>query len=242
LIDGSRPGRIALLLAIATAHFLILAWFLTRPPVELPPPRNVATSIQIAPLPGEAAVPEQSKPVATSPSVVSPFVPVPLDLPSPRPVSSDGPASSTAGPTGGGGCELGAKAGAAIEQNRAAMAELAAFPPGIRTEADAVLLWNQAWLETPSPIASAAGPQVSGALRRRIVAIVAAAPAACREATAVGPSFIPIRESGRTTMLVVGSGAWRWDDLIRTDPDCQRADANPVHQLPAACSIRVISN
>ncbi len=232
LLDDSKPRRIALLLTIAVTHLLTLAWLLTRPPAEQPGPRVVATTIHIGPLPGESAAPEPSEPDPTSATVVSPFAPAPLDLPSPLVAADEGAASASAGAAGGGGCELGAQAAAAIEQDPAAMAELTAFPPGIRTEADAVLLWNQAWLATPASIASPAGPAVAGALRKRIVAVVTAAPPGCREATAIGPSFIPIRESGRTTMLVIGSGAWRWDDLIRTDQNCPASYPGPCPSIP----------
>lgn len=113
------------------------------------------------------------------------------------------------------------------------MAELAALPPGIRTEADAVMIWNGEWRALTVPAAAdAAVPATSAApavseLRRTIEALATAAPPACLAVIVPGPLFIPVREPRRTTTLVIGSGAWRWADLLSPPATCVATSAQP---------------
>ena len=228
LFEISGRRRRTLFALIAAAHLLMFAWLITRPPIEQARRQDIGTLINIGPVPGETPAPEPSKPVETKPEVTDPLVPPLLDLPSPVPAAADAPAAPAVGAAGGGGgCELAVQAGAAIEQDPAAMAELTALPAGMRTEADAVLLWNQKWLDLPAPTQFPVSGQISGALRRTIIKVIVAAPAGCQNAPAIGPAFIPVRETNRTTMLVIGTGAWQWSDLVRTDTSCSPARGAP---------------
>lgn len=151
------------------------------------------------------------------------------------------PAASGSGT--GAGCGMAGVIGQAIAADPAAMAALDALPPGIRTEADAVMLWNGGWIDVggapPSPQSVASsfasqfpplatpGPSRSATmlpsfllsdplapLKQTVVTALAAAPAECRALSVNGPQLIPIAEPSRTTMLVIGSGSWKWTDLI----------------------------
>ena len=107
------------------------------------------------------------------------------------------------------------------------MAELAALPPGVRSGADAVMLWNGKWFDQqiPVPAPTATGAvSINSSLRLAIEKMVIAAPAECRDEAMVGPVFVPIPEGDRTTLLAIGSGAWRWSDLLALSALCPGGD------------------
>lgn len=214
-----RSPRLALLLGIVAVHLLLILWLVSRPPAVRSGPKIGDALILIAPSSGERPASGPPKQVKQS-RTKAPFpIPPPLiEMPSPEPASSQDADTSEAAAGGSGGCQLAADAGIAIQQDPAAMTELAALPPGIRTDADAVMLWNGQWLGEPEPTTAMSPPSVTGELRRVVEAIVAAAPAQCRDATAIGPVFVPIAEAGRTTMVVIGSGIWRWSQLLEEAP------------------------
>lgn len=134
---------------------------------------------------------------------------------------------AAAGSGTGEGCGMAGLLAKGISENPAAMAAVAALPKAVRSDADAVMLWNGAWLDTAQgsafsvlPILSAmTGQDPVTALKTVILATLAAAPAECREVESLGPQFIPIAEPERTTMLVIGSGAWRWSTLLEPELD-----------------------
>ena len=57
------------------------------------------------------------------------------------------------------------------------------------------------------------------ALKRVVTDTVLALPAECQEVQTAGPQLIPIPEPGRTTMVVIGSGLWRWSSLLEPPID-----------------------
>lgn len=110
------------------------------------------------------------------------------------------------------------------------MAELAALPPGVRSSADAVMLWNGKWFDQDIPVPAPTGAvPTSGSLRLAIETMVAAAPEGCRDEAMVGPEFVQVSEGDRTTLLAIGSGAWRWSDLLPLPAICPAGD-------PALCA------
>lgn len=231
-----RPLRVALLLAIAAVHLLMILWLMTRPPDERSASKEGGTLILFAPTSGKspASAPrKQTEPPRTTKS--TPVPPPPIEMPSVLPTVAQVAGAAEPSTIGGsGGCQLAADAGAAIRLDPAAMAELAALPPGVRTEADAVMLWNGRWLGDASSPAPPTNPPPAGELRRVVETVVAAAPAECRDAAAIGPVFMPIPETGRTTMLVIGSGKWRWSDVL--GPEVCRPEAG--NSCPASVNAR----
>ncbi len=101
--------------------------------------------------------------------------------------------------------------GRAIEADPEAMRVLAALTPDLRTEADAIMLWNGGW----SRASVYPGGKIADPLRQLVMREIAAAPIECREGGMVGPQLIAVADRGRTAMLAVGSGVWRWADLLR---------------------------
>ena len=192
---------------------------------------HTLATVEIADVPSASA---PAKPAAASPIRV-------LDPPVLMPSAIKVPAAPAASGTGtGAGCGMAGVIGRAIAADPAAMAALDALPPGIRTEADAVMLWNGGWIDVggapvsarpqslvPSPVPSLLTKILESdplaPLKQSVVAALAAAPADCRNLEVSGPQLIPITEPARTTMLVVGSGIWKWADLI--DPAVLSPDA-----------------
>ena len=217
-----RTRRALLLVVIVAVHVLVVLWLATcAAPVSRPRPDSDA--LLAFDLPGaggrdRAAVQPTRMPL--EPPIALPPLPT---ANGPRAAAVTTSDATTAAP-GIGGCALAKAAGEAIARDPSAMAELDELPPQLRSSADAVMLWNGQWLgsDIPPP-----GPDTAS-LRHAVEQVVVDAPPDCRNAPAQGPQFIPVPRAGRTVMIVVGSGAWRWDDLIADPAQCVGAD-------PASC-------
>lgn len=225
LFDRRRRPRLALLLGIVAAHLLVIVWLITRPPAT-PVAERAGTVLALSAFAQEQPPSPPKQPPAPR------QLPKPLlSMPSTQPVETEPVASpSEAAPGVAGQCQLTLDTQAAIERDPAAMAELAALPPGLRTEADAVMVWNGQWVDLAAPVATGSkevvtdpgsgAPAVPSAIGSAIAAVVEAASPACRDGLVAGPVFIPIPEPGRTTILVIGSGAWRWSDMLQPGKPC----------------------
>lgn len=205
----SRRSRALLVIGLVVAHLgLILLIALQRSAAPRPAQGGMALiAVSADPAP---ATPPPAHPIKTPAPPRLVLVQTDLALP---PASS---ATPSAAPGDGSSCALAIESSGAILASSAALAELAAFPAGVRTPADAVMMWDGGWLD-PGPLPQGVS---AGAIRQIIEQVVASAPPDCRDRPQVGPQFLPIRETGRTTMLVIGSGAWRWADLIEPNPAC----------------------
>jgi hypothetical protein len=112
-------------------------------------------------------------------------------------------------------CAVASAISAALLADEDAMAEIAALPAQFRSDADAVMLWNGAWLgSAPDGQPPALQENNMPEVKRVVTTTVMKLPAACIEAQTAGPQFVPVAESGRTTMVVIGSGLWRWSNLL----------------------------
>ena len=215
-----RARRAALMVVIIAGHLVLALWILlggssfatVRKPQSL-------TAIDIS-----VNVP---KPDAPAKKAVVPPVPdkrkVAL-LPTKVTVEAAPPPASGNG--SGSGCSVASAVGAALIADERAMEELAALPAEVRSDADAVMLWNGSWLGiapeaqqlVPQPQTQTQIPE----LKRVVTNTVLALPLECQGVETAGPQLIPSPEPGRTTMVVIGSGVWRWSDLIElpvTDPE-----------------------
>ena len=226
---AARVRRAALMVAIIAAHLVLALWILLggsgyaafRKPQSL-------TAIDIS-----INVP---KPDAPAKKAVVPPVPdkrkVAL-VPTKMTVEAAPPPASGSG--SGSGCSVATAVAAALIADIPAMAELAALPAEVRSDADAVMLWNGSWLDVtpeaqrqvaltptrPQPLTQP--PTLIPELKRVVTDTVLALPIECQGVETAGPQLIPIPEPGRTTMVVIGSGVWRWSDLIEL-PAADQAD------------------
>lgn len=105
-------------------------------------------------------------------------------------------------------CALGAWLQTALQNNPSVQAALSEVPRSARSVANAVMLWNGHWAE---PTASAAKGMAQ--IRALVVAGISAAPASCQTQQIKGPVLMTIGNEADVTILAVGSGQWRWQDL-----------------------------
>lgn len=190
-------------------------------PAESAPP-TPAASQQAAP-PAAAPEPPASPPVPAAKPDINSLIPPPLDLtaepiqlaPSPR-VSNTPAADTAATPVSNTGatCDLTATLQAALQANEAVRNDLAAIPRGSRSVANAVQLWNGAWVDARG----IGGDAVVGPIRAAIVAVVDQAPADCHDAPVAGPRLLTITDPRGTVIVAIGSDIWRWSDLSTPAP------------------------
>ena len=216
-----------LIVAIIYALLILAAWTLMSG-------RNLSAARRISNLAAidiSRDVPEPDAPA--KPAIVPPvpdshmiaLIPTKLLVEAAPPVAGSGT---------GQGCSVANAVSAALIADKDAMAELAALPGDVRSDADAVMLWNGAWLDTDPATQMQMASTPIPALRRAVSDAVLALPAECQEVEMAGPQLLPIPEPGRTTMVVIGSGVWRWSSLIDLplDPSLDTKATDPTAQSP----------
>ena len=216
-----------LIVAIIYALLILAAWTLMSG-------RNLSAARRISNLAAidiSRDVPEPDAPA--KPAIVPPvpdshmvaLIPTKLLVEAAPPVAGSGT---------GQGCSVANAVSAALIADKDAMAELAALPGDVRSDADAVMLWNGAWLDTDPATQMQMASTPIPALRRAVSDAVLALPAECQEVEMAGPQLLPIPEPGRTTMVVIGSGVWRWSSLIDLplDPSLDTKTTDPAAQSP----------
>jgi len=208
-------------------HLLAIIWLASQSSRTALKEQSAISLINLSTAPGGAPDPAPPKPPESKAEIATPMVVA--QLPSPVPAAAAAPAVPAA-PEGGGlmgsGCALAQAVGDAILIDAAAMAELEALTREARTEADAVMLWDGRWqglgaasatrLVVP-PTATVPETVVFGGVRGVVEQVIRAAPTECSETPVIGPQFVALPGLERTTFLVIGSGTWRWADLLRPD-------------------------
>ena len=84
---------------------------------------------------------------------------------------------------------------------------VAELPPGEKSVANAVQIWDGAW---PAETQSGGMALLRGLLIREINA----APAACLTQINTGPVFFMVPDGEATVVVAVGSGQWTWGQLL----------------------------
>lgn len=236
-MDRRRP-RWSLWLASALAHALLLAWLNLQVPrtsglgegqgvavglfdasalegearsaelvdavTELvqPPPEPVVTATEAAAAqPLDRVLPTLVEPLYTAPPSAVRFDGDPVEVGAPL------QATLAAASAGGGGdaCRLGDRLQGVLQANTAVRAAIARIPAEKRSVSNAVNVWNGRWLALGDG---------GGVIQAAVNDYVAAAPERCREEAVSGPSLLPIAGEPKPTILVLGSGLWRWSDLL----------------------------
>lgn len=106
-------------------------------------------------------------------------------------------------------CQLTAWLQQALQADPQVQAALAQIPRPARSVANALMLWNGTWIE---PLAKASTGVET--LRQAFMSGIRSAPEACRDQVIHGPELILLSDGVGTTVLAVGSGEWRWADLL----------------------------
>jgi hypothetical protein len=184
------------------------------------------------PKPPKARQPTPVPPTPPQPIVVPPPI---LPLPTPNAIvvalleQADASAS-------GGACDLTGPVQAALQTNEGLMRSLPHIPRDQRSVANAIMVWNAQWV-TPDPDLAPAAFEV---IRDVVAGTVAAASEECRLQPQGGPRLIMLPGTTETIVLALGSGTWRWQDVLDTarpsDSPLQVADAGAPPSIFAGLS------
>ena len=192
------------------------------PPEPLPPPEPEPPAEKPKPEPPKKAPPVPKKEPPPPPRVVARVKPAPPEV-IPVPAAekaaygftemSEGAVAGAAtadgggGGTGaGGGCNMTRRLQTALRKDRQAQRAMAEAHRG-----RPILMWNGDWVRHPSQ--EGAG---LAAVREAILWEVGFAPEACKKEPQRGLVLISMNDAPGSARLVVGSGAWRWSDLLFT--------------------------
>ncbi len=125
----------------------------------------------------------------------------------PAPIST-----SDAMPAAGQACDIASLVGKALETDEQALASLIIIDSTSLPVSRATMLWDGQWVLPPS----LATTSLFSPVQQSVIQAVLAAPLACQTEPMTGPQFIMLSgvNAGRTIVLVVGSGAWTWDQTL----------------------------
>lgn len=107
-------------------------------------------------------------------------------------------------------CQMVALLQSALAEDATVATALARVPHRARSVANAIMLWDGRWIDSEALGDGRALPPIQAA----IIAIIRAAPADCHAQIVLGPRLISIPEARGATLLALGSGVWRWEDLL----------------------------
>ena len=129
-------------------------------------------------------------------------------------------------------CDIATLVGQALEANEDALASLITMDSASLPVSRATMLWDGDWVQPPTVTNAASLFHI----QQSVVAAVLAAPTACQTEPMAGPQFIMLNgvNAGRTIVLVVGSGAWTWDQILpRADLDNEQGEGEWSSLYPA---------
>lgn len=129
--------------------------------------------------------------------------------PPPSPVLAQASEANPALNSGGSTCRLTEILQAALQSDPTVLASMRRMPRKVRSVANAVKIWDAGWA-TDGELGDAA---VLAPLQTAVLSTLEAESPACAGETLLGPRLIMIADGAETTLLVFGSGEWRWSDL-----------------------------
>lgn len=209
------------ILAITVEFFLILP-FLRADYAKTRVDGAASSSLVVVSLTKPAASPPRSIP--KPPTVAQPVVAA-----NPEPGSTIDAVSAAKPLATDSGCSLSSQIATAIQADVLASQAMANMPADLRSLSDAIMLWNGQWAH----ITQADVPDPVSPIRLVVIRQIQASPMACQSATITGPMFIAVPDRGHVTMLIFGSGNWRWQDLLQPNvepPASDKSDAIPFLQ------------
>ncbi len=180
------------------------------PPAPAPP----------APEPMRASQPKPVPPTPPQPIIVPPPE-VPLPLPSPMVVALLEQADAAAT---GGACDLTGPVQAALQSSEAVWTSLPRISREQRSVANAIMVWNIDWSAADAKLDATA----MAAIRDVVAGTIAAASPACRLQPQGGPRLIVLSDARENTVLAMGSGMWRWQDMLDTARPSQGGPPPPA--------------
>ena len=110
-----------------------------------------------------------------------------------------------------GGCSIEPLVQESLRGDAGVRASLASVPRDQLSISYAIQLWDGDWAH----LATAGGEDVSASIRTVVAEAVDSAPQRCRNQLNEGPRFFIVPGGDNTvTVVVLGSGSWRWRDLL----------------------------
>jgi hypothetical protein len=166
-------------------------------PAKPPPPRNIARRTPLPPPPDVEPLAAGDGPTADGVAEVS---------------DAELAGAATAGSgsgSGGGECNMTRRLQAALRKDRLVQAAVADAHQGLGGGGKAIRVWNGDWVRH-------GGQEGDGlaAVREAIMWEVGFAPEACRTQRVHGLVAISLNDTPGSARLVVGSGEWRWSDVL----------------------------
>ncbi len=223
-----RDGGVAVAVSVAAHLAVVAALLAVRAPMPPPPQPSALTAVALVaphralstPVEPKTMRPETAGAAPQSPirSLPTPLTPPPVamatvespglteaELAGAATADGSGEGGEGSGSGGGGGCNMIRRLQAALRQDP--LAQAAARSPGARGRA--VRVWDGDWVQS-------GGEDGRGlaAVREAIVWEVGFAPPACRSEPMHGLVLLSLADGPGATRLAVGSGAWRWSDLL----------------------------
>ena len=181
---------------------------------EPPPPAEPQPSLEPAPEPPPPQRP--AEPAATESSLVADvmaqaraIIGAPAEGVA-EPTQAVGSAAAAA-PGGSPKCEAGEGVAAELRNDQKALAALARLPRSALSVADALQLWgNGVWVDPTTLGGKGALEPIQEAVLRGVISL----PPECLDTVFPGPRFLTIRTGERDIVVVLGSGEWRWRELL----------------------------
>jgi hypothetical protein len=106
-------------------------------------------------------------------------------------------------------CALTAWLQQALQDDPLVQAALREIPRPSRSVANALMLWNGSW----APVSASAAAGVS-TIETAVVVGVLQTPESCRSELIRGPELMTLVSGEDATVIAIGSGEWRWADLL----------------------------
>lgn len=110
-------------------------------------------------------------------------------------------------------CQMAEQLQARLAADPQVLEALALIPTDAKSVANALMLWDGAWVGTDQREIA----QALTALQSSIAAAIETTSPDCRSLPVLGPRMLSIPDASGATLLVIGSGAWRWNDLLTSD-------------------------
>ncbi len=205
--------RKAPLLATVAVHAGVIALFFLAPPAPLRP-MLLTRALSVFDIAASAAAGAESK--ASQPKRAEPLpTRVAVTLVSSPSMPDDAAVSVPGqGDTGvvTGACDLTEPVRAALQGNQEVLNSLPTIPRDKLSVANAIMIWKAAWLDEDRQLDATAVAMI----RDVVAETIAAATPECRMQPQIGPRLLLLSGTADTVVLAVGSGEWRWQDLLDT--------------------------
>lgn len=208
--------RVGPLSATIAVHIGIIAALLMSTGDK--PRTPVARALAVFDISASAEVTNVAPPDLVQPEPVMPEPPQPIIVPPPiiRLPTTDqvlvATLSENDAAAPGSACDLTEPVQAALRASEAVTARLPEIPPERRSVANVIMIWNTSWVAVHETL----DPEAMATIRETMAGVIAEASLDCRLQQQSGPRMIMIPGATDTTVLALGSGTWRWQDVLDT--------------------------